>query len=59
MVINRCLDPMSKIHIKEWTSETILPALISTEILKVDEYDVYRELDRLTKLETELQSFIY
>jgi len=59
MVINRCLDPLSKIHLQEWVSNTILPALSSTKVLEVNEYDVYRELDQLSKCETELQEFIY
>jgi len=59
MVLNRCLEPLSKIHVKEWTAETILPALTKENILKYDDYDVYRELDKLFKLETDLQSFIH
>ena len=59
MVLNRCLEPLSKIHVKEWTVETILPALTKENILKYDDYDVYRELDKLFKLEIDLQSFIH
>lgn len=59
MVLNRCLEPLSKIHVKEWAAETILPALTKENILKYDDYDVYRELDKLFKLETDLQSFIH
>ena len=59
MVFNRCLEPLSKIHVKEWTAGTILPALTKENILKYDDYDVYRELDKLYKLETDLQSFIH
>ena len=58
MVLNRCLEPLSKIYVKEWTAGTILPALTKENILKYDDYDVYRELDKLYKLETDLQSFI-
>lgn len=59
MVINRCLDPLSKIRIQEWVSSTILPALGSNKLLEVNEYDVYRGLDHLFQHEAELQEFIY
>jgi hypothetical protein len=59
MVINRCLDPLSKIKLQEWVSGTILPALNSRELLEVNEYDVYRGLDHLFQREAELQEFIY
>jgi transposase len=59
MVLNRCLGPLSKIHIKEWATETILPALTRENIMTYNDYDVYRELDKLYNLETELQSFIH
>lgn len=59
MVINRCIDPMSKINIKDWSTRTILPAITSNDICEANEYEIYRELDRLAKLELELQNFIF
>ena len=59
MVINRCLDPLSKIQLQEWVSNTILPVLSSKELLEVNEYDVYRGLDHLFQHEAELQEFFY
>lgn len=59
MVFNRCIDPVSKINVKDWVEETVLPAYLNTEPVKMDAYDVYRELDRLFKQENELQSFIF
>ena len=59
MVFNRCIDPVSKINVKDWVAETVLPAYLNTEPEKMDAYDVYRELDRLSKQESELQSFIF
>lgn len=58
MVINRCLEPLSKIKLQEWVANTILPALGSQKVLNVNEYDVYRELDYLFQRENELQEFI-
>lgn len=58
LVINRCVDPTSKIQLQSWAMRTILPTVIPT-LLTYDEYDVYRELDRLAKQEDEIQVFLY
>ena len=58
LVINRCIDPSSKIRLQSWAMETVLPALIPA-IRTYDEFDVYRELDRLNKKEEELQRFLH
>lgn len=58
LVINRCIDPISKIQLQPWAMRTILPAVIPN-LLTYDEYDVYRELDRLAKQEDEIQVFLY
>lgn len=58
LVINRCLDPCSKIKLSSWTDKSVLPAVIPA-LQKYDDYDVYRELDRLTKQEDDLQVFLY
>lgn len=58
LVINRCVDPTSKIRLQSWTANTILPAVIPA-LRTYDEYDVYRELDRLAKQEDDLQVFLY
>jgi transposase len=59
MVLNRCLEPVTKIKIKEWMAETVLPAYLEVDPHKVDEFDVYRSLDDLAKREKELQVFLY
>ena len=59
MVLNRCLAPVTKIKIKEWMAETVLPAYLEVDPHKVDEFDVYRSLDDLAKREKELQAFLY
>lgn len=58
LVINRCLDPVSKINLRDWAKSTVLPAVIPA-LHTYDEYDVYRELDRLSKQEEALQLFLY
>jgi len=58
MVLNRCIEPLSKIHIVEWMQHTILPALYARTTLP-DDYAVYRELDSLNKREGDLQNHLY
>lgn len=53
MVVNRCVDPKSKIKIKDWTSRTVLPRLQRVDY--TDGYGVYRALDTLANQEPELQ----
>jgi len=59
MVFNRCLEPVTKIRIKEWMTETVLPAYLEVDPRQVDEFDVYRSLDDLARREKELQAFLY
>lgn len=59
MVLNRCIDPVSKIQVKDWVSKTVLPAYLAVDINDNDPYDIYRELDRLSNREIDLQRFIY
>lgn len=58
MVLNRCIEPLSKIHTMEWMRQTVLPALHSNASLP-DDYAVYRELDALHKQEDALQTHLY
>lgn len=58
MVLNRCLEPLSKIHIVEWAQGTVLPAFYPDSALP-DDYAVYRELDALNQCEADLQAHLY
>lgn len=59
MVLNRCINPVAKIKIQDWLGKTVLPALLDFDPNSFSAYDVYRELDRLTERESDLQSFLY
>ena len=59
MVLNRCINPVAKINIRDWLSKTILPALFDFDPNSFSSFDVYRELDRLTERESDLQAFLY
>ncbi|GAB6153250.1 IS1634 family transposase [Desulfosporosinus burensis] len=58
MVLNRCIEPLSKIHVVEWMQSTVLPAVLESPHLP-DDYAVYRELDSLNKQENALQTHLY
>jgi len=57
MAINRCLDPKSKIKIRDWTEQTVLPRLQRADYN--EEFSVYRALDKIADREQELQQHIY
>ena len=59
MVVNRCLDPKSKIQIQDWTQQTILPRLLRYDFSADSEYSIYRTLDKITDQEVELQKHVY
>ncbi len=56
MTINRCLEPKSKIRIKDWTENTALPRLIGMEY--PGEYEIYRDLDEIAVSEEILQEHL-
>jgi transposase len=58
MVLNRCIEPQSKIHIVDWMHSTVLPALYE-QVSIPESYAVYRELDKLNKQESCLQAHLY
>jgi len=57
MALNRCLEPLTKIHIKEWAEATVLPRLLKTSF--GDNYEIYRVLDRIADQEANLQQHLY
>lgn len=59
LVLNRCTDPESKAGVFRWAAGTACPAFLGVpEDAEVD-FTVYRELDKLTKMEGQLKRFIY
>ncbi|KLU60572.1 transposase DDE domain protein [Peptococcaceae bacterium CEB3] len=58
MVLNRCIEPLSKIHVVDWVQSTVLPALCGSSQLP-DDFAVYRELDFLNQQEVALQTHLY
>jgi len=57
MALNRCLEPKSKIRIKTWTENTVLPRLVQEEC--PGEYEVYRVLDEIAEKEEALQDHLH
>jgi transposase len=58
MVLNRCIEPLSKIHVLEWMQSTVLPAMFGSPGFP-DDFAVYRQLDFLNKQENALQTHLY
>lgn len=58
LVLNRCIDPLSKIHVVDWMRSTVLPGLYDENSIP-DNFAVYRELDQLNRCESELQAHIH
>lgn len=59
MVTNRAVNPVSKVGVSDWLCQTALPACMDLDPARVDPYEIYRSLDRLSKQESELQGFLY
>jgi len=59
IVLSRCLEPMANINIKEWACQTVLPYIGEIDITDFNKYDIYRDLDRLNRLESELKEYIF
>ena len=57
MAVNRCLEPKTKIQIKNWTEETILPRLQREEL--PGDFEIYRVLDKIADQEESLQQHLY
>jgi hypothetical protein len=58
IVLNRCLEPLSKIRVMDWMQDTVLPAMLGFSDLP-DDYAIYRELDFLNQQENALQTHLY
>ncbi len=58
LVLNRCIDPLSKINIVKWMEQTVLPA-IHNQTNSPKEFSVYRELDDINRKESALQTHLY
>ena len=59
MIINRCLEPQSKIRVTSWVDRTILPQLLDTGYAKVNPYAIYSELDQINDMETKIQKHLF
>jgi transposase len=57
MVLNRCLDPKSKIRSTDWINATVLPYLYGCEALS-SKYEIYRDLEEVEKFSNELLKIV-
>lgn len=59
MIINRCINPRSKISVTRWVKKTILPQLLDVDYDDINPYSIYRELDQLNQLTPKIQKLIF
>ena len=59
MIINRCINPKSKISVTKWVKKTIIPQLLGVDYDDVNPYSIYRELDQLNQLKPKMQELIF
>jgi len=59
MAVNRCLEPKSKINIRNWIDKTVLPRLQTYEYNDDSDYGIYRALDSIADRESDLQEHLY
>ena len=59
ITLNRLIDPVAKYGLKEWLCSNVLPGYLAFNPNSLDTFAVYRELDRVDNIESELQAFIF
>ncbi|MDI3548098.1 MAG: hypothetical protein PWR10_1750 [Halanaerobiales bacterium] len=59
MVINRCIDPKSKIGVTKWVGKTILPEIMDISYENVNPFAIYNELDQLNQMEEKIQKHLF
>lgn len=59
MILNRCIDPISKIGVTRWVKKTVLPDYTFFNYEEADEYSIYRELEQLNQMETTIQKHLF
>lgn len=59
MVINRCIDPKSKIGVTKWVGKTILPEIMDISYENINPFAIYNELDQLNQMEKKIQKHLF
>src|SRR6056297_3207506 len=59
MIINRCIDPKSKIGFTKWVKKTISPQLLDIDYDDNNPYSIYRALDKINQQTTKIQELLY
>jgi len=59
MVINRCIDPKSKIGVTKWVGRTILPEILGIDYDNLNPFSIYDELEQLNQLDEQIQKHLF
>ena len=59
LVLNRAVDPTSKAGVFEWAPGTACPAFLGVPRAEEIAYDIYRDLDRLAKMQNRIMAHLY
>lgn len=59
LILNRAVDPTSKIGVFEWAPKTACPAFLGVPSSADVDFEKYRDLDRLSKKQDEIMTYLY
>lgn len=59
LTVNRCIEPTSKSGVASWFSGTTLPLMLGISAEQMNPSRIFRELDAIEKLKTELCDYLY
>ncbi|MEI8365020.1 MAG: IS1634 family transposase [Parachlamydiaceae bacterium] len=59
LTVNRCIEPASKSGVASWFSRTTLPLVLGMDAEQMNPSRIFRDLDAIEKLKTELCDYLY
>lgn len=59
LTLNRCIDPVSKLQISTWYSNTWLPRMLNVSSEQVNSSRIFRELDAIEDRKQEICDYLY
>ena len=59
LVLNRAVDPTSKAGVFEWAPRTACPAFLGVPRSAEIDFEIYRDLDRLAKMQNRIMAHLY
>jgi len=59
LILNRAVDPTSKSGVFEWAPRTACPAFLGVPRSAEIDFEIYRDLDRLAKMQNRIMTHLY